>query len=76
MKKTTPPQPICRGEKGRSAGMSHPNAKLTDTDIELMRSMHELVDEQGRTLYGYRKLGRIFECSRGHARYVVKGSRR
>lgn len=58
------------------AGESHPNARLTDTDIELMRSMHELLDALGRTLYGYRKLARIFECSRGYARKVIKHQRR
>lgn len=76
MVKKTPPQLIYRGEKGRRAGESHPNARLTDTDIDLMREMHELVDDHGRTLYGYRKLARVFECSRGYARYVVKGNRR
>lgn len=70
------PQQVYRGEKGRLAGESHPNARLTDTDIELMRSMHELLDALGRTLYGYSKLAQIFECSRGYVRKVIKYQRR
>jgi hypothetical protein len=59
-----------RGEKGRLAGERHPNARYTDHEIELMRDMHA---NHG---FGYRRLARIFECSRGYVRLVVKFSRR
>lgn len=58
------------GEKGRRCGESHPNARYSDHEIETMRVMHE---ELG---YGYRRLARIWECSRGYIRYVIKGNRR
>lgn len=48
------------------SGEDHPNCKLTDRDIELMR---ELYDVYG---IGYKKLAEKFECSPAHARDVVK----
>lgn len=64
------PQRITRGLNGRRAGESHPNARLTDHEIEVIRTMHA---ELG---YGYRRLARIFECSRSYVRYVCKFERR
>lgn len=65
-----PPQLTRRGEKGRRMGEQHPNARFTDAEIEVMRELHE---HHG---YGYRRLARIFECSRGYARKVCKYQRR
>lgn len=59
-----------RGAKGRRAGEQHPNARLTDHEIETMRDLHQ---HHG---FGYRRLARIFECSRGYARKVCKFERR
>lgn len=61
---------IHRGEKGRVRGESHPNARLTDHEIELLRTMHA---ELG---YGYRRLAKMFEITRGYARKLVKFERR
>lgn len=58
------------GEKGRRCGESHPNARYSDAEIELMRTMRE---ELG---YGYRRLARIWECSRGYMRDVLTYRRR
>lgn len=64
------PQRITRRPVGRRAGESHPRARFTDHEIELMRTMHE---ELG---YGYRRLGRIFECAKSYVAKVCKGQRR
>lgn len=64
------PQRSTNRPRGRRAGEDHPRARFTDSEIELMRTMHE---ELG---YGYRRLGRIFECHRTYVQKVVKGSRR
>lgn len=59
-----------RGEKGRLAGERHPNARYTDHEIDVMREMHE---HHG---FGYRRLARIFECSRSYVRKVCSYRRR
>lgn len=59
-----------RGLRGRRAGESHPRARLTDHEIELMRTMHE---ELGM---GYRRLARIFECGRSYVQKVCRYTRR
>lgn len=65
-----PPQLTRKGEKGRRIGEQHPNARFSDTEIEVMRQLHE---ECG---YGYRRLARIFGCSRGYVRKVCNYQRR
>lgn len=58
------------GEKGRRCGESHPNARYSDAEIELMRTMHE---ELG---WGYRRLCRVWECSKSYMRDVLLYRRR
>lgn len=58
------------GEKGRRCGESHPNARYSDHEIELMRAMYE---ELG---WGYRRLARIWECTHSYMRKLIKFERR
>ncbi len=51
---------------GRRVGDSHHNAKLTDTDVELLLALHG----EG---WGYRRLAAKFEVSKSLVRYIVKG---
>jgi hypothetical protein len=51
---------------GRRVGDSHPNAKLTDADVELLRALHG----EG---WGYRRLAAKFEVSKSLVRYIIKG---
>lgn len=48
---------VKRNADGRRVGQSHPQAKLTDHEVELMRRLHD----QGM---GYRRLAAIFEVPR------------
>ena len=60
---------------GCPVGETHPRAKLTDREVELIRELYGQPDEQGRA-YGYRRLAAMFEVSKSFIRYVVKGERR
>lgn len=52
-------------ERGLRVGEDHPKARLTDSDVELMRHMHE-VDG-----LGYRRLAAMFEVSKNAVRRIV-----
>ncbi len=54
---------------GRRVGDSHPNAKMTDADVELLLAMYD----EG---WGYRRLAAKFEISKRHVRDIVNGKRR
>lgn len=54
---------------GLRVGEDHPNAKLTDREIDMIRQLHE----EG---LGYRKLAVMFGCSRSAIRYYVRCERR
>lgn len=60
---------IAINDIGRRVGDSHHNAKLTDTDVELLRAMHG----DG---WGYRRLAAKFEVSKSLVRDIIKGKRR
>lgn len=57
-------------ERGKRVGGTHPRAKLTDADIDLMRELHE---EHGMT---YTVLAQKFECSKSTAWDVCNYRRR
>lgn len=54
---------------GRRVGDSHHNAKLTDTDVELLRALRG----EG---WGYRKLAAKFEVSKRLVRDIIHDRRR
>jgi len=56
-------------EAGRRIGESHPRARLTDHEIDLIRELHE----EG---LGYKKIAVKFETSPGHVRSIVKCTKR
>jgi DNA invertase Pin-like site-specific DNA recombinase len=51
-------------ERGLRVGEDHPKARLTDSDVELMRHMHE-VDG-----VGYRRLATMFEVAKTTVRRI------
>jgi hypothetical protein len=65
MKKT-----VAVNEYGYRIGEDHPNAKLTDREVDLMVQMHD--DEN----LGYRKLAQMFEVSKSQVRNICKGIKR
>lgn len=60
---------VAVNEQGRLIGESHPRAKLTDHDVDLIRELAE---------YGmsYRELARKFECDESTIRRIVSCERR
>lgn len=56
-------------EKNRRVGESHPQAKLTDADVDRMLALRE----QG---VGWGTLAKIFDVSKSHARRVCLGHKR
>lgn len=56
--------------KPSKAGEGHYRARLTDAEVELMRSMWE------DGLYSYKTLAEKFEVPKGYVRDVVKFRRR
>lgn len=60
---------IAINDIGRRVGDSHHNAKLTDSEVNLLLALHG----EG---WGYRRLAAKFEMSKSHVRDIVKGRRR
>lgn len=56
-------------EKGHRAGETHPCAKLTDEQVDLIREQHD----QG---IGYRRLARMFDTPKSTIRDIVLCRRR
>lgn len=56
-------------ENGRRVGDYHPNAKLSDGDVELLLEMHS----EG---WGYKLLAQKFEVTPSAVRYICKGRNR
>lgn len=54
---------------GRRIGEDHPRAVLSDHDIELLWSLRALG-------WGYKRIARKLECSRGTVRHIIKGRQR
>lgn len=52
--------------KGRRIGQDHQRAQFTDHEIELMRRMYEEHPVGHRLHVGFRKLARIWGCSKTH----------
>lgn len=57
---------------GVRIGESHPRARLTDWEVELIRQLHEDLEEP----IGYRRLAAIFEVSKRTIRDVCAYRRR
>lgn len=55
---------------GRRVGESHPRAKLTDREVEMIHQLHE---QHG---LGYRRIAAKFECSWYTVRDIVTRGRR
>lgn len=56
-------------ENGRRVGDYHPNARISDGDVELLLEMRE----EG---WGYRRLAAKFEVSKNLVRMICAGKRR
>ena len=56
-------------EGGRRVGDYHPNAKLSDGDVELILGMHS----EG---WGYKRLAQKFEVTPSAVRHICKGRNR
>jgi hypothetical protein len=52
-------------EKGLRVGEYHPNAKLTNREVDTLRDLHE-------SGYGYRRLAKMFDIGITTARKYVK----
>jgi len=57
---------VAVNERGLRIGQSHPRAKLTDTEVELVRLLHE------RHGFGYRRLAEKFEIGVSTARDICR----
>lgn len=57
-------------EKGRRVGEDHPNATLTDHDVEMLLELRETEN------WGYRRLAKHFDISKSQVRRIVKGTHR
>ncbi len=63
---------IKRNKRGHRGGENHPNAKLTDKQIDLMRALHEEHPIGSPEHIGYRRLAQLFECSKNTVRDICK----
>lgn len=61
---------VALNESGREIGEGHPRAKLSDRDVELMRTLHEAFPVGHPEHVGYRRLAAKFECSREQCRDI------
>ena len=63
---------IAINEFGRRVGQSHPAAKLTDRDVELMLTLRAL----NSVVWTYDKLAEKFEVSKSQVRNICLGRKR
>jgi len=63
---------IAINEIGRRVGQSHPQAKLTDRDVELMLTLRAL----NAAVWTYDALAEKFEVSKSQARNICLGRKR
>jgi len=56
-------------ERNRRVGESHPQAKLTDADVERLQQLRE----EG---IGWGRLAKMFDISKSHARRICLGLKR
>jgi len=61
---------VAVNDKGRRVGEDHPNATLTDHEVDLLL---ELRESEG---WGYRRLAKRFDICKSQARNIVKGRQR
>jgi hypothetical protein len=57
-------------EKGHRVGEDHPQAVLTDAEVERLLTLH---DEEG---WGYSRLAKAFEISKSLAAQICRGEKR
>lgn len=57
---------VALNENGRRIGEDHPNAKLSNHDVDLILELRE------RYRLSYRELAAKFEVSKSHVRYICK----
>lgn len=70
---------VAIGPNGRRVGETHPNAKLTDHDCDLIRELATQRDEQGRVTrpgLSYTILARKFEVTKTCIHKIINCSRR
>ena len=70
---------VAFGPNGRRVGETHPNAKLTDHDIDLIRELATQRDEQGNVVrqgLSFTILARKFEVTKTCIAKIVNCSRR
>lgn len=69
---------VAVNERGRRIGESHPRAKLTDHEVDLIRELHE--GEKGPdgkvTRLGYKRIAAKFEISKRAVRDIISCRRR
>ena len=63
---------VALNESGREIGEGHARAKLSDRDVELMLVMHEEFPIGHPKHMGYRKLSKVFGCSRELCRWICR----
>jgi hypothetical protein len=63
---------IAINEVGRRVGQSHPQAKLTDRDVELMLTLRTL----NSVVWTYDALANKFEVSKSQVRNICLGRKR
>ncbi len=61
---------VATNEAGLRIGEEHPNAKLTDAEVEIIRQLHE---EDGLS---YKSLAEKFEISKGAVAKICRYERR
>lgn len=56
-------------DKGQRVGEHHPQAKLTDREVDLMLELHEAG-------WGYGRLAKLFDISKSQVRNICLGRKR
>lgn len=63
-------------EGGRRVGESHHRSKLSDEQLESIRQLREMVDDEGKHPWSYGLLAKAFGTSKGHIHDIVSHRRR
>src|SRR5687767_8941796 len=71
------PKLVKVNEEGRRIGESHPRAKLTDHEVDLLQQLIDMLIEEGKSpVEAYEIAAQKFELTAGYVRRVRAGERR
>lgn len=67
---------VAINEYGLRIGEDHPNARLTNLEVDVLLELREELDENGKHIWSYGKLAEKFDIGKTAVRRICKGQSR